>query len=95
MDAQGKLGPDASTQTELAILNLKKVLEASGSSLDKVLKVLLFIKNREDAAAVNAVYKKYFTTQPGRSCIMVDFPNPDILVELECIAEYEDLSSKL
>lgn len=95
VDASGKLGDGVTAQTELAILNLKKVLEVSGSSLDKVLKVLLFIKNREDAAAVNAVYKKYFTTQPGRSCIIVDFPNPEILVELECTAEYEEIPSKL
>lgn len=86
---------DVKLQTEYAIKNIETVLKASGSSLDKVLKVLLFIAHPADAAAVNEVYAKYFTTQPSRSCIVVGFPNPQLKVELECVAEYEEIKSKL
>lgn len=71
------------------------MLKASGSSLDKVLKVLLFVAHPADAAKVNEVYAKYFTTKPARSCIVVGFPNPEIKVELECVAEYKEIKSKL
>lgn len=95
----GSVGTDYSTnslpesveqQTILAIENLKEVLEKSGSSLSLVLKVLLFIKNREDAPKVNEIYAKYFPHRPARSCIMVNFPNDNIKVELECIAKVRD-----
>ncbi|KAH3667509.1 hypothetical protein OGAPHI_003158 [Ogataea philodendri] len=85
----GTISEDVSVQTKYAIEALENVLKKSGSSLDKVLKVLLFISNREDAAAVNAVYKQYFKTQPGRSCVIVQFPDARIKVELECVAVYE------
>ncbi|GMM29123.1 hypothetical protein DAMA08_018390 [Martiniozyma asiatica (nom. inval.)] len=82
----GTFPPTAAAQAENAIKGLQKVLQAAGSDLDMVLKVLLFVNKSEDAAAVNAVYKKYFPSMPGRSCILVGFPNPEILVELECVA---------
>lgn len=94
-DASGNFPESVVEQTELAIKNLETVLKASGSSLDKVLKVLLFVADGKYAPEVNAVYAKYFTTQPGRSCVVVGFPNPAIKVELECVAQFEDLSSKL
>ncbi|CDK26725.1 unnamed protein product [Kuraishia capsulata CBS 1993] len=78
---------DVSEQAELAIQNLFKVLKASGSSPDRVLKVLLFVSNGDDAAAVNKVYSKYFPSKPARSCIVVSFPNKSVKVEMECIAE--------
>lgn len=94
-DSSGSLPEDVTEQTENAILNLKHVLEVSGSSLDKVLKVLLFIGDRADQPAVNQVYKKYFTSHPARSCVIIGFPNPKVKVELECVAQYVDLSSNL
>ncbi|ODV96091.1 hypothetical protein PACTADRAFT_75271 [Pachysolen tannophilus NRRL Y-2460] len=85
----GELPTDVTEQTENAIKNLKIVLETSQSSLDKVLKVLLFISNAEDAPKINAVYAKYFTSKPARSCVIVAFPNSSLKVELECVAEYD------
>lgn len=87
-----ELPEDVESQTENAIQNLKHVLERSGSSLDKVLKVLLLIRDREDAPAINKIYAKYFTTKPARSAIIVGFPNPNLKVELECVAEFEEKS---
>lgn len=86
-DRAGNLPDDITEQTENAIHNLEKVLKASGSTLALVMKVLLFISDRKDAAAVNKVYAKYFPHAPARSCVMVQFPNADIKVELECVAE--------
>lgn len=85
-DSEGKYSSDVVEQTHQAIKNLEEVLIASGSSLKDVMKVLLFITNREDAAKINEVYVSYFPHKPARSCVMVEFPNADIKVELECVA---------
>lgn len=85
-EEDGSFSADVTRQTEIAIQDLQTVLKASGSDLDQILKVLLFVRNPEDAAKVNAVYAKYITTKPARSCISVVFPHPDILVEIEAIA---------
>lgn len=88
----GELPVSVEEQTENAIKNLESVLKFSGSDLKRVLKVLLFISDGKDAATVNKVYAKYFVNQPARSCVIVQFPNSNIKVELECVAEYEDLN---
>lgn len=90
-DANGVIPDSVELQTEIAIKNLEKVLVASGSSLDKVMKVLLFIADGSDAAAVNSVYSKYFPHAPARSCVIVAFPNKQIKVELESVAFYKDI----
>ena len=74
-------------QTEQVCTNLKNVLEAAGSSLDKAVKTVCFLKNMEDFAAFNAVYGKYFTEKPARSCVAVKQLPKDVLVEVEVIAE--------
>lgn len=93
--SSGEIPTDVEAQTEIAIANFKKVLANSGSSIDRVLKVLLFIGHPSYAPIVNKVYLKHFTTQPARSCIVVAFPNPNIKVELEGIAQYESYKGKL
>ncbi|KAG7929292.1 hypothetical protein KL925_000034 [Ogataea polymorpha] len=85
----GTVPEDVTVQTKYAIEALEKVLKTSGSSLDKVLKVLLFIADPIDAPAVNAVYKEYFKHQPARSCVVVKFPDARLKVELECVSVYE------
>ena len=56
-------------QTKQALENLKVVVEAAGSSLDKVVKTTVFIKNMGDFAKINEVYSKYITSNfPARSC---------------------------
>ncbi len=74
-------------QTEQVCKNLKAVLEEAGSSLEKVVKTTCFLKNMEDFAAFNAVYAKYFTSLPARSCVAVKQLPKDVLVEVETIAE--------
>ena len=74
-------------QTEQVCTNLKNLLEASGSSLEKAVKTVCFLKNMEDFAAFNAVYGKYFTEKPARSCVAAKQLPKDVLVEVEVIAE--------
>ena len=75
-------------QTTQAITNLKNVLEKAGSSLAKVVKTTVFIKNMNDFAVLNKVYAELFgDTKPARSCVEVARLPKDVLVEIECIAE--------
>ncbi len=75
-------------QTAQSITNLKNVLEKAGSSLAKVVKTTVFIKDMNDFAALNKVYAELFgDTRPARSCVEVARLPKDVLVEIECIAE--------
>lgn len=95
VDANGNFPECPAKQTELAIKNLEEVLIASGSSLDRILKVLLFVSDSSDVSEVNKVYGKYITTKPSRSCVIVGFPNPKVKVEIECVAEVASVKAKL
>ena len=74
-------------QTEQVCRNLKNVLEAAGSSLDKAIKTVCFLADMGDFAAFNAVYGTYFTSKPARSCVAVKTLPKNVLVEVEVIAE--------
>ena len=76
-------------QTEQVCKNLAAVLEAAGSSLEKVVKTTCFLKNMEDFAAFNEVYGKYFVGKPARSCVAAKQLPKDVLVEVEAIAEIQ------
>ena len=74
-------------QTRQAIENLKNVLETAGSSLSKVVKTTVFIKDMNDFSALNGVYAEMFgETKPARSCVEVARLPKDVKVEIECIA---------
>lgn len=76
-------------QTKIVIENLKAILEEAGSSLKKVVKTTVFLKNMEDFAAMSAVYQEYFNdpkTAPARSTIEVARLPKDVLVEIEAVA---------
>lgn len=74
-------------QTEQVCRNLKAVLEAAGSSLEKVVKTTCFLQSMDDFAAFNAVYGNYFTEKPARSCVAVKTLPKNVLVEIDAIAE--------
>lgn len=79
-------GP-ADVHAKQAMLNLKAVLEAAGSNMDKIIKTTVFIKNMDDFAAINTVYASFFTAEPpARSCVEVARLPKDVLVEVEAIA---------
>ena len=74
-------------QTRQSITNLKNVLEAAGSGLDKVVKTTVFISDMNDFAALNAVYAELFgDTKPARSCVQVARLPKDVKVEIEAVA---------
>ena len=74
-------------QTEQVMKNLAAVLEAAGTDFTKVVKTTCFLADIADFAAFNAVYARYFTECPARSCVAVkDLPKGS-LVEVEAIAE--------
>ena len=75
-------------QTEQVIQNLKNLLEASGSSLEKAVKTVCFLADMNDFAAFNSIYGKYFTGKPARSCVAVKTLPKNVLCEVEVIAEY-------
>ena len=56
---------DAAAQARQVFENIKAILEASGASLDRVVKTTIFLANVDDFAAINAVYAEYFTGAPG------------------------------
>ena len=74
-------------QTEQVCKNLEAVLTAAGSSLEKVVKTVCFLRNMEDFAAFNNVYGRYFTGKPERSCVAVRELPKNVLVEIETVAE--------
>ena len=78
---------DIAAQTEQVIKNLKAVLAASGSSLEKVVKTTCFLQHIQDFTTFNSVYEKYFTVKPARSCVEVAALPKGALVEIEVIAE--------
>jgi len=78
---------DVATQTHRVMKNLAGILEAAGSSLDKVVKSGVFLKNMGDFAAMNAVYGEYFTSAPpARATVEVARLPKDVLVEIDVIA---------
>jgi 2-iminobutanoate/2-iminopropanoate deaminase len=78
---------DIQVQTERVLKNIKGILEASGTSLDKVVKTTVFLKSMGEFAAMNEVYGKYFTNNPpARSTVEVSRLPKDVSVEIEVIA---------
>lgn len=78
---------DIKGQTEQVMKNLEAVLKAAGSSFERAVKTLCFLKSMDDFAAFNEVYARYFTGKPARSCIAVAALPKNALVEVEVIAE--------
>ncbi len=74
------------TQTEQVMQNLGEVLKEAGSSFEKAVKTTCFLADIADFAAFNAVYAKYFTTKPARSCVAVKDLPKGVKVEVEVIA---------
>lgn len=81
---------DIAGQTEQVCKNLAAVLEAAGTSFDKVLKTTCFLADMGDFTAFNEVYAKYFTSKPARSCVAVKTLPKNVLCEVELIAVVEE-----
>jgi 2-iminobutanoate/2-iminopropanoate deaminase len=87
----GETPDDIQGQTRQTLLNLKRVLEAGGSSLENVIKVNIFLVDVNDRPALNEVYQEFFPTNPpGRTCFGGAQFGGNVLVEIECVAVVND-----
>ena len=84
--ATGAIPEGISAQAEQSCKNVAAILEATGSSIDKVIKTPCFLADMGDFAAFNEVYAKYFTGKPARSCVAVKTLPKNVLCEIEAIA---------
>ena len=85
--ATGEIPEGSVEQAKQALTNLSNLLEAAGSSMDKVVKTTVFIKEMNDFAAINEVYATFFTDAfPSRSCVEVARLPKDVMLEIEAIA---------
>ncbi|UCC41769.1 MAG: RidA family protein [Candidatus Aminicenantes bacterium] len=74
-------------QTRIVLSNLKAVLEAAGSSLDKAVKCTVFLQDLNDYSKMNAVYGEFFKPPyPARAAVQVARLPRDVKVEIEAIA---------
>ena len=74
-------------QTRQALENVKAILEAGGSSPEKVLKVSVFLKDGSHFKEMNEVYSAFFGShKPTRTTVVVGFVKDDILIEIDCVA---------
>ena len=85
--ATGNMPEGIAAQAEQSCLNVKAILEAAGTNLEKVIKTTCFLADMGDFAAFNEVYARYFTEKPARSCVAVKQLPKGALCEIEAIAE--------
>ena len=85
--ATGEVVTEIKAATRQSLENVKAVLEEAGSSLEKVVKVVVFIKDMNDFGQVNEVYGEYFNENPpARSCVEVARLPKDCVIEIEAVA---------
>lgn len=85
--ATGTLADGVAAQADRALRNLTSILDAAGSSLDRVVKTTIFLVDLADFATVNEVYASHFSAPyPARSTVAVKSLPKDALVEIEAIA---------
>ncbi|KUO71533.1 MAG: reactive intermediate/imine deaminase [Desulfosporosinus sp. BRH_c37] len=83
----GELVADIEGATKQSLDNVKAILESSGASIDKVVKTVVFLRDMNDFAAMNAVYATYFPSNPpARSAVQVARLPKDAIIEIEAIA---------
>lgn len=81
------VGEDIRAQTRQALDNLAAVLEAAGSSLQRTLRVTVYLKNPEDFPAMNEVYAEYFGQhKPARTTVPGAEWGKGVLIEIDAIA---------
>ncbi len=85
--ATGEIPEGVEAQAEQAFTNVAALLKAAGTSMDKVIKTVVFIKNMNDFGKINEIYAKYFMEPyPARSCVEVARLPKDVLLEVEAVA---------
>lgn len=84
----GSLSETIEAQTRNALYNLKSIVEAAGSRMDRILKVTIFLTDEEEFHTMNQVYEQFFPeTPPARECVIVQaLPKKGARVEISCVA---------
>jgi 2-iminobutanoate/2-iminopropanoate deaminase len=78
---------DVAAQTERVLKNIRAILQAAGSGMEKVVRAGVFLKNMNDFASMNEVYGKFWTeAPPARTTVEVARLPKDVLVEIDAIA---------
>lgn len=77
---------DINVQAEQVMKNVGEILKAAGTDYTQVVKTTCFLADMADFAAFNAIYEKYFTEKPARSCVAVKQLPKNVLCEVEVIA---------
>ena len=85
--ADGTIPAGIVAQAQQSCKNVGAILEAGGSSFEKVVKTTCFLADIADFAAFNEVYAKFFTSKPARSCVAVKDLPKGVLCAIEAIAE--------
>ena len=86
VDDNGKIVEGIEAQTRLVLDKIKELVEAAGSSMDRVVKTTVFLTDKADFAAMNSIYSEYFpASPPARSTVECGLMI-DIKVEIEAIA---------
>ena len=85
--ADGTIPVGIAAQAQQSCKNVGAILEAGGSSFEKVIKTTCFLADIADFAAFNEVYAKFFASKPARSCVAVKDLPKGVLCEIEAIAE--------
>ena len=82
---------DFQAQMRQSLTNVKNILEEAGSSLEKVVKVNIFLDRRADFDEMNEIYREFFGNDPmmwpARTTVEARLPRKDFLLEIECVAE--------
>jgi len=80
------VGDNIKDQTRQSLENIKNILEAAGSSLERIVKTVVFIKDMNDFGEMNEVYGSYLQQSlPARACVQVAKLPMDVRVEIEAI----------
>lgn len=79
-------GGDITEQAELVMKNIGEILKEAGTTYENVVKTTCFLADMADFGAFNAVYEKYFTGKPARSCVAVKQLPKNVLCEVEVIS---------
>lgn len=78
---------DIQHETRLVLTNIRLILEAAGATMQDVVKCSVFLKDGNDFAKMNEVYKEFFgDAKPARTTVATAFANPQMKVEIDCIA---------
>lgn len=83
----GEIADDFETQARQAFENLSTILRVAGSSLDRVVKTTVWLRDAVNFESLNKLYAEYFPrNSPARSTPIVDLPKPNLQISIEAIA---------